>query len=203
MRANSFLVFILGILLGAISLYFANQLLFSSKTTTNSKILLENIKKVCKLSTVEGEFTDILDHKEYVRFDFYPFQKKAILKVKATIAAGYNLEQLHFEANNATQQIVISKFPDAEILSVDMDIQYFDISEGIFNSFTEEELTELNMMAKDLITLKAYNSILLKDAEEKAFELLQSLRLMAESFGWQLIFEREISIDSHHPAGNY
>jgi len=198
MKANSFLVLILGFLIGAISLYFFYPKFFKSKSTTNSEILLENIKKVCKLTTVEGAFTDILDHKEYVGFDFYPFQKKAILKVKANVSAGYNLEQLHFEINDATRQIVVSKFPEAEILSVDTDIQYFDISEGIFNSFTAEELTELNEMAKDLITLKAYNSILLKDAEVKAFELLESLRLIAESFSWQLVFEREIPIENLH-----
>lgn len=198
MKVNSFLVLILGILLGALSLYFINQQFFLTKSTTNSEVLLENIKKVCKLTTVEGEFTDILDHKEYVRFDFYPFQKKAILKVKAKVAAGYNLEQLNFEIDESTHQIVVSQFPEAEILSVDTDIQYFDISEGIFNSFTEEELTELNVMAKDLITLKAYNSILLKDAEVKAFELLESLRLIAESFDWQLVFEREIPIENIH-----
>lgn len=198
MKANSFLTLVLGILLGAISLYFINQYFIKKSAVTNSEVLLENIKKVCKLTTVEGEFTDILDHKEYVRFDFYPFQKKAILKVKAKVAAGYNLEQLNFEINDATRQIVVSEFPKTEILSVDMDVQYFDISEGIFNSFTEEELTNLNAMAKDLITLKAYNSILLKDAEAKALDLLESLRLMAESFGWQLVFEREIAIDNHH-----
>jgi len=52
MKANSFLALIVGILIGVVSLYFANQLFFNSKTSTNSKILLENIKKVCKLSTV-------------------------------------------------------------------------------------------------------------------------------------------------------
>jgi len=197
MKANSFFILILGFLLGVVSLYFVNQRFFSRSSTTNSEILLENIRKVCKLTTVEGEFTDILDHKEYLKFDFYPFQKKAILKIKAKVAAGYNLEALHFEINNANRQIVISQFPSAEILSVDMDVQYFDISEGIFNSFTEEELTELNAMAKDLITLKAYNSILLQDAEAMAFEQLENLRLMAESFGWQLVFEQEIPINMH------
>jgi len=198
MRANRFLILLLGIVIGAISLYFINQYFFKKNTITNSEILLENIKKVCKLTTVEGEFTDILDHKEYLRFDFYPFQKKAILKIKANVSAGYDLEKLSFEINDATRKITVSEFPDAEILSVDMDVQYFNISEGIFNSFSEEELTELNVMAKDLITLKAYNSILLNDAEAKAFDLLESLRLMAESFGWQLVFEREIEMDNVH-----
>jgi len=197
MKVNSFLALILGFLLGVISLYFVSLNFWGSKATTSSEILLKNIKKVCKLTTVEGNFTDILDHKEYSKFDFYPFQKKAILKVKAKVGAGYNLEALHFEINDVNKQIKVSQFPNAEILFVDMDVQYFDISEGIFNTFTEKELTELNTMAKDLITLKAYNSILLKDAEAKAFELLESLRLMTESFGWQLVFEREIAIESH------
>lgn len=164
---------------------------------TDATLLLQNIEKVCKLVTVEGNVSNILDHQDYIGFDFYPLRKKAILKVDAKVAAGYDLERLSFTINESDNLITIKNFPQAEILSIDMDVKYYDVSESIFNSFSEKELTELNSNAKELIRLKAYNSQLMQEAETKALEVLDIIRLIAEAAGWTVMYEKELDVEFH------
>jgi len=164
---------------------------------TDATLLLQSFEKVCKLVTVEGNVSNILDHKDYIGFDVYPFRKKAILKVDAKVSAGYDLEKLSFTINEATNLITIKNFPKAEILSIDTDIQYYDVSESIFNSFDEKELTELNATAKDLIRLKAYNSQLMQEAESKAMEILDIIRLLAEAAGWSVVYQKDFDVEFH------
>jgi len=172
--------------------------LYKKSEQTNSTLLLQNMQKVCKLVTVEGHVSNILDHQDYIGFDLYPFQKKAIVKVDAKVSAGYDLEKLEFQIDEASRLITIKDFPTAEILSIDTDIQYYDVSESIFNSFSEKELTELNSNAKELIRLKAYNSQLMQEAEAKAMEVLDIIRLIAEAAGWQVVYQKEIDLEFGH-----
>ena len=48
------------------------------EVTEESKILLEKIKTVSKLVTVEGYFSEIYDYQEYWGYDLSPFRKKSL-----------------------------------------------------------------------------------------------------------------------------
>lgn len=189
---------LIGIAIGvALLLGFYRYQLTKTVSEQDATLLLQNIERVCKLVTVEGNVSNILDHTDYVGFDVYPFRKKAILKVDAKVSAGYDLEKLAFSIDESTRLITIKNFPKAEILAIDTDVQYYDLSESIFNSFDEKELTDLNATAKDLVRLKAYNSQLMQEAESKAMEVLDIIRLIAEAAGWTVIYEKEFDVEFH------
>jgi len=155
-----------------------------------SQVLLERIENVSKLITVEGYFSEIYDVKDYWRFDWAPFQRKALLRVKAKVSVGYDLSKMEVNARPEEKLIVISNLPDPEILSIDHDVDYYDISEGVFNSFTEADYTRMNRGAKKAIEEQALKSDLLISAEKQAGDLLDLMRFMVESAGWRLEFER-------------
>ncbi|MBX2928995.1 MAG: DUF4230 domain-containing protein [Saprospiraceae bacterium] len=155
-----------------------------------SQVLLERIENVAKLITVEGYFSEIYDFKDYWRFDWAPFQRKALLRVKAKVSVGYDLSKMEVNARPEEKLIVISNLPDPEILSIDHDVDYYDINEGIFNSFTEADYTRMNRGAKKAIEEQALKSDLLLSAEKQAGDLLDLMRFMVESAGWRLEFER-------------
>ena len=142
-------------------------------TKQNSQVLLERMKSVAKVIAVEGYFSEIYTHEDYYNFDLSPFRKKALLRVKAKVSVGYDLEGMKMEANDATKIISISNIPDPEILSIDHEIDYYDIQEGTFNSFTEQELTDLNRRAKKFIEEKAQSDELglLPAAEEQKLKM--------------------------------
>jgi hypothetical protein len=167
----------------------------------NSQVLLERMKSVAKVIAVEGYFSEIYTHEDYYNFDLSPFRKKALLRVKAKVSVGYDLENMKIEANDLTKIISISNVPDPGILSIDHDVDYYDIQEGTFNSFTEQELTDLNRRAKKFIEEKAKSDELglLPAAEEQKLKMLESLKMIANTAGYEV---RELTVYEENTIKN-
>lgn len=159
----------------------------TKKTSEQATVLLESIKKVTKVIAVEGYFSEIYDYKDYYGFDFSPFRKKALIRVKAKVSVGYDFEKVKINADISKKTITIENIGAPQILSIDSDLDYYDISQGTFNTFTNEDYNNLNRNAKDYIAQQVKKSDLMQKAEEQKQALLSSLKTMIESNGWQLI----------------
>lgn len=157
-----------------------------SKPVEDSTVLLEKIQAVTKLITVEGQFSEIYNYSEYQGYFSLFWDKKVLVRVRATVSAGYDLNLLQMEADPATKTIRMSALSKPEILSIDHTLDYYDISEGLFASFTPEDYTRINQRAKDLIRDQALKSNLMPAAEEQAGKMLDLIRFMVESAGWRL-----------------
>lgn len=151
---------ILGIIFGGLFSYLLMDYLKKqnkkSVTERQSIVLIEKIKNVCKLITVEGEFSEIY-HYENTKERFMKLissKKKAIILVNAKAQIGYNLSKIKLNANSKSKTISITDFPQAEILTIDTDLRYYDKSEGLFNKFEAEDLTALNKEARQFIVEK-------------------------------------------------
>ena len=156
-----------------------------------SKVLLEKIQTVCKLVTVEGYFSEVYTHEDYWGYDFSPFRKRALLRVKARVSVGYDLERIKIETHIEDKTVVISNLPQPEILSIDHDTDYYDITEGSFNSFSPKDYSTLNKKAKKYIETAAKDSDLIKSAERQGNELLELVQFMVENAGWSLVVDTE------------
>ncbi|MCB0518808.1 MAG: DUF4230 domain-containing protein [Lewinellaceae bacterium] len=178
------LVFALG-LLAARWFYKKTEAVEREKAT----VLLERIQEVAKLVTVEGYFSEIYDYKDYYGYDFGIFRKKALIRVKAKVSFGFDLEKMKIQTLPEQKTILISGIPDPELLSIDHDLDYYDIQEGIFNSFTTEDYTRLNANAKQFIKDKAMESDLFGKAIEQRDHLFEMMKLIVESAGWKLELE--------------
>lgn len=152
----------------------------------NGVVLLERIKQVAKLVTVEGYFSEIYDYKDYYGYDLSLFRKKALIRVKAKVSVGYDLEKMQVTSDATTKTIRLSGIPPAEILSIEHDLDYYDVQEGFFNEFSTEDYDKLNASAKEFIRKKALESDLVKTATTQRNSLLETMRFMAESMGWKL-----------------
>ena len=182
-------VAVLGLVLGAGMMYrignFADAAL-EENVTDNSNVLLEKIRKVYKMVVVEGEFADILDRKEYIGWDLPGLRKRALVKVKAKVSVGYNLENLKIDFDRTNKVMKISNLPEPEILAIDSDINYYDIENGMFNSFTPQELSQINKAAKDTIRANALRSPLMATAREQASEMFGLITQVAQESGWRV-----------------
>ena len=155
-------------------------------STENSQVMLEKIKNVCKVINVEGYFTEVYDYKDYWGYNISFFQKKALVRIKAKVSMGYDMNKIIFNSNPMTKTISISKLPEPEILSIDHDLDYYDITEGSFNSFTTEDYNKINANAKDFIKKKVETSGLKDAALKEGDKMLEVIRFMVESMGWKL-----------------
>lgn len=162
---------------------------FKPKTTerTDSVIVLEQIKKVAKLITVEGFYSETYDFNVNEDWWISAFKKNIQLQINAKVSIGYDLEDMNFQHFPDSNLLVITIPDTPRILSVDPDIVYTRKYEGVFNTFTKEELTKMNSVAKKLITKKAMeNTSLMETAEEQGKEVLKLIEIIARDAGWEV-----------------
>ncbi|MCB0815783.1 MAG: DUF4230 domain-containing protein [Flavobacteriales bacterium] len=155
----------------------------------NSTIMLKRVRTVLKLVTVEGEFNELYDHADSWNWRYAVpgfTEKRAILRVKARVSVGYDLEGLQLTTDERTRTITIQAPPSPSVLSLEHDIDYYDLNEGLFNHFDERELTRISNKAKERIRDQVGTSGLYEVAEEQRDELLDLLRTLVESNGWKL-----------------
>ncbi len=181
---------ILGLLLAFVVGIFLTKKYYGlteNKSTDSSSVLLERIENVCKLVTVEGHFSEVYQHSDYWGYNVWPFNKKILIIVKAKISAGYDMTTMKIIMDSKNKTVLLQNVPtQAKILSIDHTIEYFDINEGTFNSFTPKDYSELNEKAKNFIREKAEQSNLNRLAEAQGNKMLDMIRFMAESSGWSV-----------------
>ena len=160
-------------------------------TEAAATVPLERIQTVAKVVTVEGYFSELYNYKDFYAYDWWIFRKKAILRVKAKVSAGYDLSGLAFDVQPDQNLIIIRNIPDTpQIISIDHQLDYYDISEGAFNAFSETDYNKINKNAKSFIEEKARQSDLLPKAKEQGIEMLELIRFIAESAGWKVQMDR-------------
>jgi hypothetical protein len=152
----------------------------------SASVLLEKIQAVAKLVTVEGQFSEIYNYSEYQGYFTFFWDKKILVRVRATVSAGYDLNNLHMEADPVNKVIHMSAMGAPQILSIDHTLDYYDISQGLFSTFTPEDYTRINQRAKDMIRDQAMKSNLLPAAQEQATKIMDLIRFMVENAGWKL-----------------
>lgn len=163
--------------------------LTEQKVQEQATIIEERIQTVAKLISVEGHYSEVYDHKTYWAYNLPFFRKKALIRVKAKVSVGYDLSKMTIETDQASRTVRIGSLPQAEILSIDHDLDYYDISEGAFNSFTPQDYTRLNKLAKTKIEEAAKNGDLFKQAEVQGNQMLQVIEMLVESAGWKVVYE--------------
>ncbi len=188
---NIFEIF-LGLILGAILMYWVYTFFRVKKskelTEHQSVILLEKIRSVCKLISVEGDFAEIYKY-ENVKEHFMSLvssKKKALLVINAKAYIGYDLNKVLMHADIEKKKIIITNFPRPEILSIEPEIQFYDIQSGMFNFFSSEDLTLLNHEAKQHIREKIPASGLMDTAKKEALQAVLLIEKIVETIGWKL-----------------
>ncbi|MDH3322761.1 MAG: DUF4230 domain-containing protein [Flavobacteriaceae bacterium] len=186
---------ILGLFLGAIITYWALRYvkMQNSKEITNAQsvILMEKMRKVWKLITVEGEFAEIY-HFENTKerlLSMISSKKKAVILINAKAHVGFDLSKIKMEAINEKKVVKLTEFPNPEVLSLETDLKYYDKKDGFFNKFDSSDLTELNLKAKEHVMLKIPQSGLLETAKNEALEAVLVMQNIVETIGWTLDYQ--------------
>jgi hypothetical protein len=182
----------LGLILGAIFMYWLFTFFKKKKnkelTTHQSTVLLEKIKSVCKLISVEGDFAEIYKY-ENTRERFLSLvssKKKALIVIKAKAQIGYDLKKVLMHADDGKKKIILTSFPEPEVLSIQPELDLYDIKNGMFNAFTPDDLTTLNQEAKKHILEKIPESGLMETARKEALHTVLLIEKIVETIGWEL-----------------
>jgi hypothetical protein len=182
----------IGLAVGAVLAYliFARFNREKSKLKTNeqSLVIMDKIKSVCKFITVEGDFSEIY-HYENLKEKYLSLllgKKKAIVLVNAKAHVGFDLSKIRMNSENERKTIVLTNFPQPELLTVETDFKYYDKREGWANPFTTSDLTDINRDAKNYIVDKIPQSGLLDQARKEALDTILLMEKIVETIGWKL-----------------
>jgi hypothetical protein len=137
---------------------------------------------------VEGDFAEIYRY-ENTREHFMSLlssKKKALIVINAKAQIGYDLKKVLMHADTDKKKIILSNFPQPEVLSIEPELEFYDIKNGLFNSFTPSDLTSLNQEAKKHVMEKIPESGLMDTARREALEAVLLIEKIVETIGWKL-----------------
>lgn len=183
-----FLLLVVGLLV-----FFLTKAFYAPSKPTeqiSSTVLLERVRPVLKLVTVEGDFSELFTYRSSdATFDwmkrFSPFQKKAILRVKGRASVGYDLEGMNLSIDEENRTVTLLGMDKPKLLSLEHDVDYYDIEAGTFTSFSAADHTRINAQAKEMIRGKVPSSGLYEAAEAQRDDMLMVLRAVVENSGWR------------------
>ncbi|WP_276389403.1 DUF4230 domain-containing protein [Eudoraea chungangensis] len=203
---DSILELFLGLILGAIMMYwiFSFFRVKRSKELTQhqSTVLLQEIRSVCKLITVEGDFAEIYKY-ENTKERFLSIlvsKKKALIVINAKAQIGFNLKKVQMHADTDNKKIILTNFPQPEVLSIQPELEFYDIQNGFFNAFTPKDLTNLNQEAIKHVREKIPESGLMETAKREALEAVLIIEKIVETIGWKLDYS---ALELKEQAENY
>jgi hypothetical protein len=185
---ETFFIIIISILVTLAIVTIFRQFSIKKRTNSQSVILLDRIKKVCKFITVEGDFAEIY-HYEDVKERFLKLvssKKKALVVINAKAHVGFDLSKIQLESDTKTKTVKLFHFPQPEVLSIETDLNYYDKTDGMFNKFEASDLTELHNEAKNHIMNKVPESGLFDIAKKEALDSVLLIESIVETIGWTL-----------------
>jgi Protein of unknown function (DUF4230) len=184
-------LFALAVFVGGIAAWQIFNWMYGSKLRDSkdqirieSTVLLERIEKVFKVVLAEGYFTEIYDHNSQKDFmGFWKMNKKALVVTKAKVSVGYDFAKMQTRRDEKSRKLIIEKFPEPEVLSIDTDYKFYDIDQGLLNKFSNEDYTSILTEAKRVMHEKAMTSDLPLIARKQVDVMMRQL---AASMNWDI-----------------
>lgn len=185
---STVLMLLLGLLLGGLIAFSLSKKMSKSDSAVveSSHTIAESLRKVFKVVTAEGHFSEIYNYEETTKLlKFIPSKKKALVIVEAKVLVGYDFEKLKWEIDEDQRTVKLLHFPAPEILSTETDYKYYNIEEQFFNLFSRDDLAKIQQNGKQQVIEAARQSRLPAVAAEQMrtllVELLQSKNYLLEN----------------------
>ena len=158
------------------------ELLCEEEVIFDAATVQEQILDIGELGTQEYRYTDAgaLDAVVYFKDTTWkvPFTKKtAVVTMDGVIKAGVDVTKVQIQADEVTKTITVT-IPEAKILSNELfenTMTVYVEEEGLFNTITLEDNSNLRSEIKDKAQQKALNSDLLEKAREEAGDHVRRL----------------------------
>lgn len=155
----------------------------SEREAFSSSGVIERVRSISELNTVEMYFNEIIDFENAKFFNSFeiPFtQKSFIFTVKARVKAGIDLSSVKEEDVEIDGRRLVLRLDEPVITSGEiLSYKAYDEKDGLFNEVTTEDtLKALELFEKDLRKQAAENGIIEK-AKENAEQTLEGIFMMS------------------------
>lgn len=187
-----FYVFLMA--LGAFVYHSIRQQFFTEKIQDSGSVLLERLKEVLKVVAIESEMSEMYQYENYSGLELNVFRKKAMVRVQARIAYGYDFSNFQIQMDQKSKSITLPALPPPKILSMECRPDYYNLEEGIFVNFTTEDLNRIQQRSQELILRRFPEQESRKRAQEKMQSLLKVFETLCTDMGYQFRIQEGIHL---------
>jgi hypothetical protein len=158
----------------------------------NTALIQEQIKNVGKLVVTEGTFSQVYTYNGSKKFylDVLSARKKALIVVNATATVAYDLSKLEVELDEENKTVIIKHIPEEEI-SINPDINYYDVTQDYLNQFDASDFNKIKQRINKSMREKVENSTLKSNAKNRLISELQKIYILTSTLGWTLQYNNE------------
>ena len=176
------------VILATISVTFFVTNKFHEQELYSASGVLEQVKDISELNTVEMYFNEIIDFKNAKLFNNFqiPFTEKSfIFTVKSKVKAGVDLSSIDESDIAISGKSLLIKLPNPTITSKEiLSYKVYDEKNGLFNEVTTEDtLKALELFEKDMEE-QALSSGIIEKSKENTEHIIRNLFL---SYGFESI----------------
>lgn len=176
------------VILATISVTFFVTNKFHEQELYSASGVLEQVKDISELNTVEMYFNEIIDFKNAKLFNNFqiPFTEKSfIFTVKSKVKAGVDLSSIDEGDITISGKSLLIKLPNPKITSKEiLSYKVYDEKNGLFNEVTTEDtLKALELFEKDMEE-QALSSGIIEKSKENTEHIIRNLFL---SYGFESI----------------
>ncbi|PKA83353.1 uncharacterized protein DUF4230 [Ulvibacter sp. MAR_2010_11] len=157
----------------------------------NTALIQEQLENVGKLIVTEGSYTQVFTYKDTNKlFGFLDARKKALVVVNAKASISYDLSEIKTEVDQSAQTVTITHIPKPE-LSINPNIQYYDMQQDYLNQFEAEDYNKIKKQIEKDLRTKIEASELVTNAQNRLISELQKIYILTNSMGWTLQYNEE------------
>ncbi|HPE82367.1 MAG: DUF4230 domain-containing protein [Aequorivita sp.] len=167
--------------------YCENQKDKREQLEANTALIQKELKNVGKLIVTEGSYAQVFTYNDSkdLMYGLFDARKKALIVVNAKASIAYDLSKVNTEIDETNKTVTITDIPEAE-LSINPNIEYYDVTQDYLNQFTAEDYNKIKQRVEKSLRKKIEASELRKNAENRLISELQKIYILTNSMGWKL-----------------
>lgn len=159
----------------------------------NTALIQKELKNVGKLIVTEGSYAQVFSYSDSkdLLYGMFDARKKALVVVNAKATIAYDLSKVNKVVDENTRTVIITEIPEPE-LSINPNIQYYDVTQDYLNQFTASDYNKIKQRIEKSLRKKIEASELRTNAENRLISELQKIYILTNSMGWTLRYNSKI-----------
>ncbi len=159
----------------------------------NTALIQKELKNVGKLIVTEGTYAQVFSFSASrdLLLGLTYAKKRALVVVNATATIAYDLSKVETEIDETSKTVTITQIPEPE-LSINPNIQYYDIQQDYLNKFDAADYNKIKQRIEKSLRKKIEESELRTNAENRLITELSKIYILTNSMGWTLKYNQTI-----------
>ncbi len=159
----------------------------------NTALIQKELKNVGKLIVTEGSYAQVFTYNDSkdLMYGLFDARKKALIVVNAKATIAYDLSEVKTDIDETTKTVTITNIPEPE-LSINPNIQYYDVTQDYLNQFTASDYNKIKSRVEKSLKKKIEATELRTNAENRLISELQKIYILTNSMGWTLKYNSTV-----------